>query len=72
MIGQSMASGSGAWPNRPGRLTSLLDGMERVGSWLSLILLMPVLVAMLALLMLHQRYVRGRTWNSILGLRPDA
>ncbi|MEQ7154387.1 hypothetical protein [Brevundimonas aurifodinae] len=63
-----MASGSGAWPNRPGRLTSLLDGMERVGSWLSLILLMPVLVTMLALLMLH----RGRPWNAILGLRPDA
>lgn len=67
MIIWSGGSRAGSWPERQEPLASLREGLETVCSGLSLIVLAPVLAAMIAFLILHQRYACGRSWGSILG-----
>lgn len=60
------------WPKGRDPLTGLVDGLVTVARWLGSILMIPVVLVAFAVLMVDQRYRRGRSWGSILGTRPDA
>ncbi|MFC5345540.1 hypothetical protein ACETK8_14435 [Brevundimonas staleyi] len=65
--GQGAMLSAASWPNGSGRVGSILDATATVARWLGSILLIPLVVLAFAVLVVDQRYLRGRSWGSILG-----